>query len=170
MKSFLKFIIPFVVLGSLTFLFFKIKTKLNEKRKVEEATALLPHVSFLNIKGASVNLNQTINKVKYIVFFNSDCEHCQAEARLLADNFEAFIGTEVYFLSNESLENIRAFKEKYLKGQHRFHVGTIDPKVSSGVFGVHTFPYVMIYGKDNKLLKNFKGQVKLEALTTYAKP
>lgn len=170
MKRFFKFIIPFVILGCLTFLFFKIKTKLNEKRKVEETTALLPHVSFLSIEGDIVKLNHAVNKVKYIVFFNSDCEHCQAEVRLLADNFEEFENSDVYFLSNEPLENIRAFKEKYLKGQYEFHIGKIDPKVSSGVFGVHTFPYVMIYDKDNKLLKTFKGEVKLEALTIYAKP
>ncbi|OYU67087.1 MAG: hypothetical protein CFE22_06320 [Cytophagaceae bacterium BCCC1] len=169
MKRFFKFIIPFVILGCLTFLFFKIKAKLNEKRKVEEATAMLPYVSFLSIEGDAVKINQAVNKVKYIVFFNSDCEHCQAEAILLADNFEEFENSDVYFLSNEPLENIRAFKEKYLKGQHGFQVGSIDPKVSSGVFGVHTFPYVMIYGKDNKLLKTFKGEVKLEALTTYTK-
>jgi thiol-disulfide isomerase/thioredoxin len=169
MKNYLRVLVPFVVLGLLAILFFKIKDRLNEKRKIQTATAMLPNVSFLSIEGDSVSINAPTNKVKYLVFFNSECEHCQSEARLLADNFEAFEDAGVYFLSNEPLENIINFREQYLKGQVGFKIGSIDSKVSSGIFGVHTFPYLMIYGSDNKLLKTFKGEVKLEALTQYVK-
>lgn len=169
MKNYLRVLVPFVILGSLAILFFKIKDRLKEKQKIETATAMLPSVSFLSIEGDSLSINAPTNKVKYLVFFNSECEHCQAEARLLADNFEAFEDAGVYFLSNEPLQNIINFKEQYLKGQAAFKIGKIDSKVSSGIFGVHTFPYVMIYSSDNKLLKAFKGEVKLEALTEYVK-
>jgi hypothetical protein len=63
MKNYLRVLVPFVVLGLLAILFFKIKDRLKEKRKVETATAILPSVSFLSIEGDSVSINAPTNKI-----------------------------------------------------------------------------------------------------------
>jgi thiol-disulfide isomerase/thioredoxin len=165
MKKILQILIPFLVLGGLIFLIFKIKQKLLVKKEIELATVILPQVYYLNLQGDSVAINLGIDKKKYLFFFNSECEHCQAEALLIDENHEAFKDSEVYFLSNEPSPKVEYFKNTYLKKAQSFYVGKIDRKITSSIFGVNTFPYIMVYSKDNKLLKTYKGEVKLEALT-----
>jgi thiol-disulfide isomerase/thioredoxin len=116
MKKYFKIILPFVVLGCLAFLLLGIRAMLKQKRTVAVATVELPEVSFLHMNGDSATLSQESNRVKYLIFFNSDCEHCQAEVALLANYHGAFLDSDVYFFSNEPLDRIRAFAAKYLGG------------------------------------------------------
>lgn len=167
MKKALRIIIPFTVIGVLITLFMGIRGKLKTKRTVEQATATLPAQPYFDADSTAHSLQNPKNQTVFILFFHSDCEYCQSEAKLLNENPEAFKDATVYLLSTEPLENIRAFKDEYLQGNTDFIVGRIDVKTSSEVFGANSFPYTLIYDKNNRLIKTYKGIVKLEALTQY---
>jgi thiol-disulfide isomerase/thioredoxin len=170
MKDFLKILIPFVIIACLLVLVFKIRSQLKQKKEIATTTASLPLFEYTTLTGLKSQVSLKSPKTKLLFFFNTDCEHCQAEARLLAENSKSLELAEVYFLSNEDLSVIQNFSDKYFKNVPSFTVAKVDVGVSAKVFGVNTFPYVFIYSKDNQLLKTFKGEVKLEAITQYVKP
>jgi thiol-disulfide isomerase/thioredoxin len=170
MKDFLKILIPFVVIACLLVLVFKIRSQLKQKKEIATTTASLPLFEYTTLAGIKSRNNTDSQKTKLLFFFNTDCEHCQAEAQLLAENSKSLELAEVYFLSNEDLSVIQNFSDKYFKNTPSFTVAKVDVGVSVKVFGVNTYPYVFIYSRDNQLLKTFKGEVKLEALTQYVKP
>jgi thiol-disulfide isomerase/thioredoxin len=168
MKKALRIIFPFLILGILTVLFFGIRNILKAKKQVEQATATLPAEKYYVLDSTTIHTTKNLkNNAVFIFFFNSDCEYCQSEAKLLNENREAFKNATVYLFSSEPLENIRAFKEKYLPGNTDFIIGQVDLRASSEVFGVKSFPYTLIYDKNNRLVKTYKGIVKLEALTKW---
>jgi thiol-disulfide isomerase/thioredoxin len=150
-------------------LVFKIRSQLKHKKEIATTTASLPLFEYTTLAGRKTRNNPDSPKTKLLFFFNTDCEHCQAEAQLLAENSKSLELAEVYFLSNEDLSVIQNFSDKYFKNAPSFTVAKVDVGVSARVFGVNTYPYVFIYSKDNQLLKTFKGEVKLEALTQYVK-
>lgn len=167
MKKALRIIFPFLILGTLIVLFFGIRNKLKAKQQVEEATATLPAQEYYVLNSTTHTTKNLKNNAVFIFFFNSDCEYCQNEAKLLNENREAFKNATVYLFSSEPLENIKAFKEKYLPGNTDFIIGQVDVRASSEVFGVKSFPYTLIYDKNNRIVKTYKGIVKLEALTEW---
>ncbi|MFT4031971.1 MAG: redoxin domain-containing protein [Siphonobacter sp.] len=167
MKKTLRILFPFLILGLLTLLFFGIRRQFEIRSKVEKATATLPAETFNGLNGKTETFKNRKGNAVFLVFFHSECDYCQNEARLLHENREVFSPASVYLLSAEPQENIRAFKEKYLPGNDDFTVGQIDGEVASAVFGVKSFPHTLIYDKDSRLVKTYKGIVKLEALTAY---
>lgn len=144
-----------------------IRSQLKIKRTVEQATATLPAQSYLDIDSVAHTLQNPKKQTVFVLFFNSDCDYCQSEVRMLSENREAFRNATVYLFSTEPLAHIRAFKNKYLPGNTDFIPGQIDGIASSEVFGVKSFPYTLIYDKHKRLVKTYKGIVKLEALTQH---
>jgi thiol-disulfide isomerase/thioredoxin len=167
MKKTLRILFPFLILGTLTVLFFGIRAKLRARHQVEKATATLPEQKYIILNSTSHTTSNIKNNAVFIFFFNSSCDYCQSEAKLLNENPEAFKIVTVYLFSTEPLENIQAFKEKYLPDNDDFIVGKVDVRASSEVFGLKSFPYTLIYDKDNRLVKTYKGIVKLEALLSF---
>jgi thiol-disulfide isomerase/thioredoxin len=167
MKKTLRILFPFLILGTLTVLFFGIRAKLRTRHQVEKATATLPEQKYIILNSTSHTTSNIKNNAVFIFFFNSSCDYCQSEAKLLNENREAFKSVTVYLFSTEPLENIQAFKEKYLPDNDDFIVGKVDVRASSEVFGLKSFPYTLIYDKDNRLVKTYKGIVKLEALLSF---
>lgn len=169
MKKTLRILFPFLILGTLTVLFFGIRAKLRARHQVEKATATLPEQKYIILNSTSHTTSNIKNNAVFIFFFNSSCDYCQSEAKLLNDNRMAFKNATVYLFSTEPLEAIQSFKKTYLPGNDDFIVGQVDVRASSEVFGVKSFPYTLIYDQNNRLVKTYKGIVKLEALTEHIK-
>lgn len=141
MKKALRIIIPFIVTGLLITLFMGIREKLKTKRMIKQSTATLPAQLYLDVDSIPHHLQNPKKQTVFVLFFNSDCDYCQREAKLLNENREAFKDATVYLFSTEPLENIRAFKDTYLQENTDFIVGRIDAMASSEVFGVNSFPH-----------------------------
>lgn len=167
MKKALRIILPFVIFGILTTLITGIRKKLKTKRALQQATSTLPVQPYLDSDSTAHALENPKHQTVFVLFFNSDCDYCQNEVKLLNKNREAFKDATVYLFSTEPLESIETFKNKYLPDNTDFIVGKIDALASSEVFGVKSVPYMLIYDKNNDLVNIYKGIVKLEALTQY---
>jgi|GEM_PF-1910189 len=167
MRKIFRLIVPFLLFGILIVLFFGIRTKLKVRQQVEQAIAHLPEVNYLTLNNTTQKLRNAENRTVIVVFFHSDCDFCQAEARSLLENRETLNKGSVYLFSTEPLNNIKKFKEAHFPGNTDFTFGQIDALTSSEVFGVSSFPYTLIYDNTNRLIKTFKGMVKPEAIAKY---
>lgn len=153
-----------VVVGILSYLGMAIANKLEHKEEVKTRVAKLAYFSYTSLDDQEVKIKQS-DRTKVIFFFNPDCEHCQSEAELIAANMDAFANAEVYFFSMESLESIQDFAKKHKIED--FKVGKVDYKSVAYPMGVNTFPICFIYAPTGELLQQYKGEVKLEAITKF---
>jgi len=129
----------------------------------------LPQFSFINSLNHNIYSDDSIqiDKSCLIISYNSDCEHCQYEVEQISKHIEQFRNYQVLMISFEPIENILAFREKY-KLKQPFIIFLQDPKLQfDDIFGNSPIPTSFIYNKDKKLVKQFKGEVKTEALLKY---
>jgi hypothetical protein len=108
------------------------------------------------------------NKPTVIVLFNPDCEHCQYEATQMRQHQTDFVRAGVYWLTTESAGRARAFARQFgLDSLPTMHVGTLTRDESYRLFGATGVPHLFIYGSDGQLRKEYKGEVKIEAVLRY---
>lgn len=102
-----------------------------------------------------------------IIYYNSECEHCQYEAELISKQIEQFKDYQILMISYEPIEKILAYRKKF-KLNYSFIEFLQDSKYQfDNIFGNSPFPSSFIYNKNRKLVKQFKGEVKTEAMLKY---
>jgi thiol-disulfide isomerase/thioredoxin len=171
LKKYLKFIFVLIVLSLIAFLAFKIYSKLESKKAIEQNTKSIPNIQLKTIENHSINLKNQNGKFHFLFFFNTGCEHCQAEAMLLQKHITAFENGEITFISIEPLPDIKTFATKYkLINQPNITFCHIEPDVLGKQFGTLGFPTIFIYNQQNELVKKYVGETKVEALTKYLAP
>lgn len=153
-----------ILVGILSYLGMAIASKLEHKEEVKNTINTLQEFKYISLGGSTKGLEKS-NKPTVIFFFNPECEHCQAEAKLVSKHKADFGTAKVYFLSSESIESIRNFSQIYYL--ESFEVGQVDYINVAYPMGVNTFPMCFIYSPEGKLLKQYKGEVKIEAITKY---
>lgn len=166
MKKYLKIILPILILGAITFMAYKVITKINHKKEIAEKIKTIPAFSYKTINGkvfSNTNLKENIPTI--FLYFNSECEHCQSEAEQIRDNVEKFANAQLVFISFEEPKKITAFATKYKLIGYDKITFLCDSKVSfSTTFDVKSLPTVVIYDKNKKLIVKIKGEVKVEAI------
>jgi thiol-disulfide isomerase/thioredoxin len=166
LKKYLKFIVGLIVLSLISFLAFKIYSKLESKKAIEQNTKIIPAIQLKTIDNKVINLKSNAGKFHFLFFFNTECEHCQAEATLLQKHLVGFKEAEITFISIEPLQNIKAFANKYqLLNQPNITFCHIEPEVLAKQFVTLGFPTIFIYNPENELVKKYIGETKMEALT-----
>lgn len=100
-----------------------------------------------------------------LIFFSTDCEHCQMLAQELAENMKELHGADFYLLSPMPLRSINEFAEKYITGTHRnVHFYKEPNHLFSRYYGVSYVPFIAVYDKHKKLMKTFEGSLKIADL------
>ena len=155
-----------ILIGILSYLGMAIAAKLEHKEEVNNNINTLQDFNYTNLDGTRKSLNNE-DTPTVIFFFNPECEHCQAEAKLVSEHAADFEKAKVYFLSTEDLESIKNFAHDF--NLEAYEVGQVDYMEVAYPMGVNTFPMCFIYSAEGKLLKQFKGEVKIEAITNYLK-
>lgn len=167
MKHKTKLIGFFLILtGILSYLGMAIASKLEHKEEVKNTIDRLQEFKYISLNGSSKGLEKS-NIPTVIFFFSPECEHCRAEAKLVSQHTADFEKAKVYFFSSEDLESIKRFAEDY--HLEPFEVGQVDYMQVAYPMGVNTFPMCFIYSAEGKLLKQYKGEVKIEAITNFLK-
>lgn len=71
-------------------------------------------------------------------------------------------------MSSENISIIKKTSEDFgLAGLTNIHFTKINARDVFDTFGSVSVPHVFIYGKDSKLIKEFKGETKVEAILKY---
>ncbi|CAA9198802.1 peroxiredoxin family protein [Flavobacterium collinsii] len=166
MKKKLKIILTISFICILAFFTYQIVIKINHKKEAAENIKTIPEFSYKNINGGFfTNRDIKINTPTLFIYFNSECEYCNEEAKMIKENAEKFQNVQLIFVSFEKLELIKTFVTKHqLTSYDNIHF-LCDNKVTfSATFDVKSLPCLVLYNKNQKLVEKIKGQTKTEIL------
>jgi peroxiredoxin len=165
MKKYLKIIIPLTVISLLAFMGYKVITKINHKKEVAAHIKTTPAFSYENTTGG-VFTNKDLKQMPTVfIYFNSECEYCNEETRMIKENINKLKNFQLVFISFEKSNLIQAFATKHqLTSYDNVHFLS-DTKVTfATTFDVQSLPCLVLYDKNQHLIEKIKGQTKVEIL------
>lgn len=149
---------------------YSMQVKIKQKQVIQKNIEHLPNFTFYHpednsqFRPSSLVANQSI----LLIYFNSECEHCQYEASEIFKQQSQFKDTQILMVSSESIKAIESFSKKYKLGQIPFlRVLKVDAEAFYHTFGSLSVPSIFIYDTKQSLVKTFKGEVKVEKLLEY---
>lgn len=166
MKKSLKTILTLTFISLLAFLSYQILSKITHKKEVAENIKTIPKFSYKNINGG-IFTNQDLkeNTPTLFVYFSSECEYCNTEAKMIKEDVDKFKNTQLIFISFEKPELIKTFATKHQLYNYDNILFLYDNKVSfATTFDVKSLPCLVLYDKNRKLIEKIKGQTKTEIL------
>jgi len=150
--------------GILSFLSFD---KIKKKERIATTLKTLPKFKAINLDSVGFEPKRN-GKPIIMIYFNSDCEHCQSEAIEIVKNQEKFINTQILMLSSESLSKIKIFATKYkVLGIKSLQIAQISSKIAVENLGFKAIPHILIYDAKGNLQKQFVGETKIEVILKY---
>lgn len=169
MRKIIKTILFILLLLLVGYMLMVIVEKAKHKNVIAEQIQSIPEFSFINIQDQNIYTNDSLSDEKacLIIYYNSECEHCQYEAEQISMQIDEFNDYQILMISYETIETILAFREK-----HKL----ISPSITflqdseyqfDDIFGRSPIPTSFIYNKNQNLVKQFKGEVKTETLIKY---
>jgi len=166
MKKTIKYLILFIIVSLISLLSYNITRKITYKNEVAERIKTIPDFSFKTLKGNDFTKeNITKDRNTVFIYFNSECEHCQYEAYAIREQLNNFTNTQILFISFENKSRIKTFAKEY-KLDNKMNVFFLHDKDSnfSEIFDAHHIPFTLIYNRQQKLVKKYIGEVKIEAI------
>ncbi|MCF6348901.1 MAG: redoxin domain-containing protein [Flavobacteriaceae bacterium] len=164
MKKQLKIIIALVLISIIGYLGYSIGSKLNHKKEVANRIKTIPEFSFKNLDGQPFTQKEVSRTLpKLFIYFNSECDFCHTEAKQIQEHLEQLKNVQLLFVSFEEPESIKTFAEKYdlLNKDHIFFLED-STLLFADLFDAKSIPFILLYTKDNQLIKKFKGATKIE--------
>ncbi|RTY83122.1 redoxin domain-containing protein [Flavobacterium sp. ZB4P23] len=166
MKKYLKIIIPLVFVSLLAFMGYKIVAKINHKKEIAANIKTIPAFQYQNLKGESFsNKNLKTDTPTIFIYYNSECEYCNEETKMIQESVYKFRPYQLVFISFEKPELIKTFAQKHnLLNYDNIHF-VCDTKVTfATTFDVQSLPCLVLYDKNQQLIEKIKGQTKVETL------
>ena len=152
-------LIPVLAIGILIYLF----SNFQKKKSKIEALKNIPAFSVKDINGNSVANNTLPEGNKILVYFNPDCEYCQAEMDELSKINEKHHDINWIMFTDKPLKEIKRFAEKYKLDKAENIKWCNDPKSEVYLkFAMTGIPYFLGYNSDNKLVHRSTGAIKIE--------
>ena len=137
------------------------------KKEAAEKIQTLQHVCFESLHGGQICLDGfNPSQPTVILYFHPECEHCQYEANEIERQSDRFSNANLILITpDDSIKRVEAFAGKYKLWQVDNLVILFDRKGQfKNQFGTSVVPSVFIYGSNKQLLKQFVGEVKMEAV------
>jgi peroxiredoxin len=140
--------------------------KLRQKKQTAEQIRQLPRFEFTSLNGEKItNEDLKPNTPLAFIFFSTDCDYCHYEVRELKKNIDRFNEYQIYMVCAEKRENISGFVKVYeLDKYPQIKVLQDSARKFYDYFGATVVPSVYIYDRNSRLVKNYKGEVKMEAI------
>lgn len=158
------FLITFI--GILLFLGYQIVSKINHKNEIAQNIKSIPEFSYQDIKGAVfTNKNLKEKAATIFIYFNTECDFCHEEAKMIQENITRFINVQFVFVSSEKPELIKKFAQKHqLTSYDTVYFLHDNKNTFATTFDVNALPCLVLYDKNNILIEKIKGQTKVEIL------
>ncbi len=143
----------------------------NQSKKVEEPIKQeineLPYLTYQTLKGDTVS-TRTLPGGSILILFNTECDHCQREAKEISEKLEAFKNYELLFIAADSVHKIDNFSKTYnLADKPNVKFGRAEYQDVFMNFGSIPTPSVYIYSRERKFVKSFLGETPVEELVKY---
>lgn len=100
-----------------------------------------------------------------LIFFRTECDHCQREAKAISENLDAFGDYQIYFVGTDGHEASRKFAADYgLDGKSNVHfVQTTVNEILDRIGPVST-PSLFIYSNERRLVGHLDGETPIEEI------
>jgi thiol-disulfide isomerase/thioredoxin len=155
-----------LLISLVLFMIHGIVEKVIAMKAVAEKKLTLTTVPFFNTDSTNYRVDYA-NPI-LLVHFNSECEHCQYELAELSRNLNALQHATVLLMSSENIAVIKKTAQDLgFVNTPNVNFLKINRENVFENFGSLSTPHVFIYGKDRKLIKEFKGETKIEAILQY---
>ena len=105
-----------------------------------------------------------------ILYFNSECDICRNELVEIKENISKFEPASVILVSSENISAIKKVEEDFdLPARSNIFFTKLNSSDLYFVFGSVSVPHIFIYGKNSQLVKEFRGETKVEAILKYCR-
>lgn len=153
-------------LGLLGYFGFKIISKIKHKNQVALNIKVIPNFSYMNVMGATFGkANLKPNTKTIFLYFNTECEFCQEEAKQIKANLEKFKTIQLIFISIEKVATIKNFAtNNKLNNYDNIHFLSDKQVDFSKSFDVVSLPTLILYDEKQQLIEKIKGEMKVETL------
>ena len=143
----------------------------NQIKKAEQPTVQeineLPYLSYTTLKGEPQS-TRTMPGGSLLILFNTDCDHCQREAKEISEKTGAFKDYQLFFIAADSLDQIENFAKTYnLADKPNVHFGRAEFQDVFINFGSIPTPAIYLYSRERKFVKSFLGETPVEELIKY---
>lgn len=166
MKKYIRIFIPIIVILALVYTGYKMVELSRHKKIQNEKIAHIPVFELKSTLGENYtnrNLKESVPVV--FLYFNTDCEFCQAEIEDIVQNIKKFEGIQLLFVSFEPIQKIITFQATKKLDIYNNVVFLSDYKNTfSETFGVKKIPSSLVYDKTGKLVSRNNGAVKVDYL------
>lgn len=167
MKLIIKYCIAIVVVVAILFLLTGFYTNYYMKKGVESRIQSLQRCCFETLYGGTNCVDEfDSQRFTVIVYFQTECEHCQYEASEIGKNHEQLKKANILMITPDTItEKIKAFETKYQLGEIENLSILLDrTNQFEHCFGTSIIPSVFIYGSDRKLKIKYSGETKISAI------
>ena len=105
------------------------------------------------------------NTPSVFIAFHPECEHCQYEAKSLNERQHELEKAQIVMFTSEKDSLTKVFSHSYgLDTVQNIKVISDEKNELYTAFGVKTIPSIFIYNKAGKLVKQYKGETKIDAI------
>lgn len=127
----------------------------------------LPYLDYKTLSGESSS-TRNLPGASILILFNTDCDHCQREAKEIAEKSEAFKNYELLFIAADSVHHIENFAKTYnLTNKPNIKFGQAEFQDVFMNFGSIPTPAIYVYSRERKFVKSFLGETPVEELIKY---
>jgi len=165
-RKYLLVVFGLIIFGLICYFCYRIFTKVQQKKGISENIQTIPNFTATQLDSTIFKANMLYDRPIIIIFFNTECEHCQYESKELAKHQNDFKNVQLLMISSENLSKIKVFIQQYNLTGFVLPL-QMDTKLIVDTFGAISIPNIFIYNKSHHLVKQFKGETKIEALLKY---
>lgn len=160
-KKKILFIIIIAIVSLLFYLGYNVVTKAKGKNEIAKQIQTIPQFKLQTLDSIPFsNTNLKSNLSTIFIYFNSECDFCQHEAKSISENLNTFKSVQFIFVSTEDIASIKQFSKVY-KLNNKPNITFLYDSFNnfSSQFDASFIPYILIYDNNQKLIKTHKGQL-----------
>ena len=154
------------LLSGTSFMTYLIIERVNHKKLTRENLEKLDNFALFDFD--SVRFYLSSRRKTIVVYFDSGCDHFQYELNQIFINKNSFKDSDIILMSSELISTIKHYAERNCPrdlGNIRFT--KINTNEAYETFGSLVVPQIFIYGADGILIKEFKGETKIDVVLQY---
>ncbi|MCX6228081.1 MAG: redoxin domain-containing protein [Bacteroidia bacterium] len=137
------------------------------KKKIEQSILTLNHYAFQTLDGRYLYLDEFNPRQQTLIFyFHPECEHCQYEAKEFGKHAAELASANMLLITpDDSISRIEAFAfNNNLLAVDNLTIFLDQNNCFKTYFGSVIVPSILIYNVDKKLIRHFKGEIKMETI------
>lgn len=154
-----------LLIGTITIIYAVIE-KMHHKKLANQNLETLTNYPLFDLD--STRIYFTPDRRTILIYYDSECDHCQNEIKEISTNMDFFKDMDIVFMSSELISAIKSFKEKSRQlASDNIRFTKINKAEADKTFGSLVVPQIFIYGTEGNLVRKFGGETKIGTLLQY---